>query len=225
MSGLGIDYPPPIENLPIFDSEVFAQATTNPTSDPTKLNFPTAQGAETFPSGLTTTSLTTPSVNLSSSINQEPIGYTITAYPPPLTTLSNTPSVDSNANIYNLGVSLQVGGKYLVFGSITIEGSNGANTGTGFSNFLVFNIVGTQQSDWFSTISSVSQQNYTTSTNYNSLSTNFSYITYIDPATFPFQNTTNVYINTAGWTAGNNPTGVWKYTNLGTSYITFVRIA
>jgi hypothetical protein len=223
-------YLPPSEYTPIFDANLFPSTPVNSGSssrDATKLDYPIAQGAQTFPDGLTTTYLTTPSVNLSSSLNQQPIGFTLDAFPVSLQlqVLPNSPPNPFNSGISNLGVQVEVGGRYLFVGELNIQGDNGSNTGSGFLTFFVFNIVGTAQYDWFTSQVFTSPQNFTATTNFPFSTTSFSFQLYIDPAYFPSQNSCNVYLNTAGG-GGLLPSGVWRYANSAMpSYIQIIRIA
>ena len=125
MSGLGISYLPPTENLPIFDSSVFPYTnnSTTSTSDPNKLDYPTAQGLETFPSGLTTT-------QINKSPNGGYVGQTIS------TTLSGVslPAGGITTQYFTQTTSIPNAGVWLVMGYVSIVGSSATNmTWNGFS--------------------------------------------------------------------------------------------
>jgi hypothetical protein len=126
MSGLGISYLPPTENLPIFDSSVFPITdikSSSASSDPTKLDYPTAQGAESFPSGLTTT-------QINKSPNGGYVGQTIS------TTLSGVslPAGGFASQYFTQKTSIPNAGVWLVMGYVSVYGSSATNmTWNGFS--------------------------------------------------------------------------------------------
>jgi hypothetical protein len=235
MSGLGISYTPPTETLPIFDSSVFpltSISATTITSDPKKLDYPKAQGLETFPSGLTTSL-----INLSNSTPSQPIGYTITGRFPIFQTLPNQPNIDGSPQYaMNTGgtsptqVQLLIGATYLINITITLQGTSGSYTGVGFSISLRGSIYSTQSSDWTYITSSTSQQGITAGSTNNLVFMNWSQIVYIDPAIYriiPANTTTDVWIQVGGWSGSSaqNPTGTWTFSNIFPSYSQFTRIA
>jgi hypothetical protein len=196
----------------------------------TKLNYPTAQGGETFPSGLSTSL-----INFTNSTPSQPIGYTITGYYPFFQTLPNEPNSDGSpqynmTDINGAQVQLLIGATYLISTSITLNGTAGSYTGVGFTISLRGSLYSTQSSDWTYITSQISQQGITTTSNNTLVFMTWTQPVYIDPAVYkiiPSNTTTNVWIGAGGWSGSSaqNPTGTWTFSNIIPSYTQFTRIA
>jgi hypothetical protein len=119
----------------------------------TKLSYPKAQGGETFPSGLTTTNTqlvnTITYYNNTTSVNYENTGNLTYGIPPIFTTLPTT-NPGNSSTLYSLGVSLNIGGTYIVFASVAIRNSVAGTTGTyGFQYTFWGSQTSVQQFDWY----------------------------------------------------------------------------
>lgn len=219
MSGLGISYLPPTENLPIFDSSVFPYTnnSSTATSDANKLDYPSAQGLETFPNGIKFADGTI----TTTAISRIPISISA----PPFQTFP-TSNINSQPQ-YNANQTLLIGATYFLSCAISLLGTNGANSGGGWSISLRGSIYSTQSSDWTFITSASSQQNITTATAYPNIFMNWSTIVYIDPAIYkiiPSNTTTDVWIQ-VDCNQFNIPTGSWSFSNILPSSFTFTRIA
>lgn len=220
MSGLGISYLPPTENLPIFDSSVFPYTNNSSTakSDANKLDFPIAQGLETFPNGIKFADGTI----TNTAISRTPIIIIAPAFQTfPTSNINTQPQ-------YNANQTLLVGASYFLSCAITLLGTNGANIGSGWSISLRGSLYATQSSDWtFITSATSSPANITTTTTSPNVFMYWSEIVYIDPSIYqiiPSITTTDVWIE-VDCSPSNIPTGSWSFSNLLQSSFTFTRIA
>jgi hypothetical protein len=228
------DYNPPSEKLPIFNSLNFSNLSVSTTEkDPTKLDFPTAQGAETFPSGLTTTTLTTNITrivntityyNNTTSIKYENTGNTIFCLPPIFQTLPTT-NPNNTSTLYPLNISLNLGGTYIVFASVSIRNSVAGTTGSeGFAYSFTGSQTAVQEFDWYAFPpfgnSGLNVVGTGENTGYDTAV--FSGVLTLPPSNFLYNTTgtSNIYLGVYNW----NATGNWIFNNSGNS-IYFLRIA
>jgi hypothetical protein len=123
-------YLPPSEYTPIFDANLFPSTPVNSGSssrDATKLDYPIAQGAQTFPDGLTS-----PSFTLSSGGY---IGQVITYELP--TQNFNTNDTQTLVTFFP-NVTLPNAGKFLINANYTLNYTSGSNTFQSY-NFCLTN--------------------------------------------------------------------------------------
>jgi len=136
-------YPPPnfTEKIPIFNTInwVSIQITTS-TSDATKLNYPTAQGAESFPSGLSTLEIIPLNTNPYYT-NVNAIGYTFSVSPaPPVYTLNTTTAIGSYYYTQWGGFNVPTG-VWLINGYINFSGTTGyVNSADNYLQFAFVSI-------------------------------------------------------------------------------------
>jgi hypothetical protein len=164
MSGLGISYLPPTETLPIFDSSVFPLLEDTTTSDANKLDYPTAQGAESFPQGLSSQQIIPLNTNPFYT-NSNAIGYTFSVSPaPPQYTLNTTTQVGGYYYTQWGGFNIPTG-LWLVNGYVYFSGTTGyvdyAN------NYLRFSFVSVDDTSNFIEVASQNAINVSTNNGIN----------------------------------------------------------
>jgi hypothetical protein len=128
---------PPVEDLVVFNAENFrdAQPVSSLTSDPSKLDFPVAQGTETFPNGIIFGDGT--SMNSAAWTNKTTPKYSYGGYPAQTLNIGSAiPYGDSASFVINAapsdGAATFEPGKYVVITELIV---NGANTGGTAANF------------------------------------------------------------------------------------------
>jgi len=117
-------YQPPIESVAIFNSQSFPSSSYSGQHDPTKLNYPIAQGIPTFPTLVVSnngSSSTISSTGISTSngtinYNQIPLLNTSNSYTQPQT-LGNTGNNIGSSTIGTAGYSNTFGGLSNIFNS------------------------------------------------------------------------------------------------------------
>ncbi len=128
---------PPVEDLVVFNAENFrdAQPSSSTTSDSSKLDFPVAQGTETFPNGIIFGDGT--SMNSAAWTNKTTPKYQYGGYPAQSLSIGSTiPYSDTASFVIQAapsdGAATFETGKYVVITELLV---NGANTGGTAANF------------------------------------------------------------------------------------------
>ncbi len=128
---------PPVEDLVVFNAENFrdAQPTSSQVSDSSKLDFPVAQGTETFPNGIIFGDGTT--MNSAAWTNKTTPKYQYGGYPAQTLSIGSTIAYSDTASFVvqaapSDGAATFEPGKYVVITELLV---NGANTGGTSANF------------------------------------------------------------------------------------------
>jgi hypothetical protein len=128
---------PPVEELVVFNADNFrdAQPVSTSFSDPSKLDFPIAQGIETFPNGIIFGDGTT--MNSAAWTNKTTPKYQYGGYPAQSLSIGSAIPYGDSANfVVNAppsdGAATFEPGKYVVITELIV---NGANTGGTAANF------------------------------------------------------------------------------------------
>jgi hypothetical protein len=104
-------YQPPIETVAIFNSQSFATTSYSGQHDPTKLNYPNAQGVPSMPSVNVTNGTNTSLITPTGITNSGAYSFNTTSQLPIVTTNSNANIVISNSTAINGGLNNIVIGK------------------------------------------------------------------------------------------------------------------